>query len=197
MSLFTSIIDITDADFILDVGGNTVNWHLLEQRPRVILVNLEPEYFGPNSDDQSFIRVIADARRLPFRSKSIDVLFSNSVIEHLNNRADQITMANEVERVGRRYFVQTPDFAFPIEPHFLAPFFHWLPLRLRLATVRWLTPWGWITRSDRTEAERLVREIRLLSQRDVRRLFPDGTVLVERAFGLPKSILAVRRDDRI
>lgn len=54
-----------------------------------------------------------------FQDNEFDAVFSNSVIEHVGDYEAQRQMANEIMRVGKRYFVQTPNFYFPIEPHIL------------------------------------------------------------------------------
>jgi hypothetical protein len=35
--------------------------------------------------------------------------------------------ARETVQVGRSYYLQTPNFWFPLEPHYGVPFIHWLP----------------------------------------------------------------------
>ena len=62
-----------------------------------------------------------------FTTGEFDVVFSNSVIEHVGDFDDQRRMADEVRRVGRRFFVQTPNRWFPLEVHTRLPFVHWLP----------------------------------------------------------------------
>src|SRR5207247_1510773 len=87
-----------------------------------------PDYPGP------FVR--ADAtERLPFEDGAFDLAYSNSVIEHLpvERRA---AFARELRRVARGWWVQTPAFSFPVEPHALLPFAHWLPARARRAYWR-------------------------------------------------------------
>jgi hypothetical protein len=58
-----------------------------------------------------------------YRDKEFDIAFSNSVIEHVGNDLRIRQMADEVRRVGRNY-LQTPNYYFPLEPHFFFPFFH-------------------------------------------------------------------------
>lgn len=58
-----------------------------------------------------------------YSDKSFDIVFSNSVIEHLYTKENQISMAKEVNRVGKNYFIQTPNYWFPIEPHWVFPSF--------------------------------------------------------------------------
>jgi SAM-dependent methyltransferase len=127
--------------------------------------------------------ILADGTNLPFRTRGIPVVFSNSVIEHVpqNRQAD---FASEIRRVCDRYFVQTPNRYFPLEPHYQLPFVQFLPqsamwmLSRRFAMGR--RPKGYW------------EPITLLSARQLKRLFPDATIHRERFFGLTKSLLAVR-----
>jgi hypothetical protein len=132
----------------------------------------------------------ADVRELPIESGSFDVCFSNSMIEHLWTWEDQKRAASEMRTVAKRYFVQTPNFWFPIEPHFLAPFFHWLSpsLRERLAAI---TPRQLMEHSNRDDLLRAVQEVRLLTATEMRMLFPEARVLRERFGGITKSLVAV------
>ena len=71
--------------------------------------------------------VVADGRALPFEDQKFDVAFSNAVVEHVGGRDDQERFCHELARVARRVFVTTPNRLFPIDPHTLLPFAHWLP----------------------------------------------------------------------
>ena len=71
--------------------------------------------------------VVADGRDLPFGDDEFDVAFSNAVVEHVGGRDDQERFCHELARVARRVFVTTPNRLFPIDPHTLLPFAHWLP----------------------------------------------------------------------
>lgn len=112
MRTFVGRFGVTEETRILDVGGSSFNWTLIDVKPRVVLLNL----------DQG--DVIGDGTRLPFLDGSFDIVFSNSVIEHLRNRDAQMQFASEVRRVGKCFFVQTPHRYFPIEPHYLTPLIH-------------------------------------------------------------------------
>ena len=97
---------------------------------------------------------------------------------------------------GRRdvccgHYRSDPDRAFPIEPHYIAPFIHWLPRNMRPSALR-LTPWAMITHPSLEERRAAAQSIRLLGHSDLRRMFPDSKILSERVVGLSKSLIAVR-----
>jgi hypothetical protein len=103
----------------------------------------------------------------------------------------QSRFAGEVRRVARRYFVQTPDPRFPVEPHLLTPAVHWLPRKWQSRLLRNFTLWGLITRPSPESCVRFHAELRLLNAREMLRLFPGARLLRERWLGLPKSLIAV------
>ena len=118
------------------------------------------------------------------------------MIEHVGDAASQERFAREVARVGRAYWVQTPNRWFPVEQHLLTPLVHWLPKRWQGAIVRRGTVWSALTRPspDRREfyIEHFLHDIRLLSFRQVQRLFPGARIVRERFLGITKSLIACR-----
>jgi hypothetical protein len=106
------------------------------------------------------------------------------VIEHVPPEL-QARFAAEISRAARRYFVQTPNKYFVLEPHYQLPFFQFLPRAVRQALNRRFTL-GWQAKGE-------WEEISLLSAGDLRRLFPEAEILRERVLGLTKSLIAVRR----
>lgn len=176
---------------ILDVGGRQLFWERMgfvgQPGVEVLLLNLEPV----EATLPGFAAAAGDARDLSaFADGSFDVVFSNSVIEHLGTLADQRRMADEVRRVGRCYFVQTPSRSFPLEPHFLVPGFQFFPRALQVALVRRFDLGWYRRRPDPAAALALVAEHRLLSRRELQALFPGAAILHERALGLTKSLIA-------
>ena len=132
-------------------------------------------------------REIADMRQ--FADQEFDVVFSNSVIEHVGEPNAQRQMASEMKRVGKRYFVQTPNRHFPLEPHFFFPGFQFLPLVARIWLLQHFDL-GWYKKIPNYVAARQeVETIRLLSRRDVMQLFPEGTLYNERFAGLTVSFV--------
>jgi 2-polyprenyl-3-methyl-5-hydroxy-6-metoxy-1,4-benzoquinol methylase len=175
---------------ILDVGGYERFWiargfHL---RPDVdiTLLNLQAE----ETHSPNMRSVAGDACDMPqFSNGEFDVVFSNSVIEHLHTLDRQQAMAREVLRVGRHHFVQTPNRYFPIEPHYLLPAFQFLPRGLQqFVLTRTRLSRG--TRMTPDDAAAMIDEIRLLSGREFRRLFPTSRMYEERLMGLTKSFTA-------
>lgn len=172
--LYVDLMHPGEADPVLDVGCGSVGLATLGVPGRVTGVDHgdRPDYPG-----ERFVK--ADARSLPFADGEFAIAYSNSLIEHLP-AADRAKAAAEMARVGRRLFVQTPNRWFPIEPHALLPFVHWLPRSLG----RRLWKLG-VTGEP-------FDDIRLLTARELRRLFPDARIVRERVGPLTKSLIAVR-----
>jgi hypothetical protein len=186
---------------ILDLGGTRAYWTILPAEVlaagplRVTLVNL-PGAELP-ADDERFTHVAADACELGgrFPDGSFHIVHSNSVIEHVGDWQRMRAFAREVRRLAPAYFVQTPNFWFPVEPHFMAPLFHWLPEPTRVAIVRHLGLGHRERQPDVGRAVAEVQSVRLLSRPMFAHLFPDARLVVERMLGLPKSLIAIRGFD--
>jgi len=102
-----------------------------------------------------------------------------------------------VARVGRAYWVETPDRWFPVEQHLLTPFLHWLPRRWQRALVPRFNWWRVLVplSADRRDfyIDHYLRDVRLLGPRELRALFPEARILRERVLGVAKSLVAVSR----
>jgi hypothetical protein len=175
---------------ILDVGGDQRFWEAMDFVGRddveITLFNLAPV----NVRHEGFTYELGDARNMDrFGDNEFEVIFSNSVIEHVGGLSDQRRVAGEIRRVGKRYFVQTPNRRFPVEPHTFFPFFQFLPVGLRIFLLRNLPlVYGGRIR-DREEARRRVEGIRLMTGRELRALFPEAAIEKERVLGLTKSFM--------
>ena len=194
--IIKAIVDRKGRCCVIDVGGTPSYWnHYLDEigdAPiEVTIVNLRPE--NTQLPDERFSFQAGNACNLSqFRDQQFDLVHSNSVIEHVGRWKNMADMAREVRRLAPAYFVQTPNFWFPFEPHFRTPFFHWLPeqWRVRLLMSRDL---GFYKRSQDIDAAMAAMEgAVLVDQRQFQALFPDAQIIREKFFGLTKSLMAVR-----
>lgn len=190
MKVMAAYFQIKENTRVLDVGGTVYNWSFLSILPQLTIVNIEPT---PKDFPSKFTYIQADARCLPFRDNEFDLVYSNSVIEHVGDFRDQEQVANEIQRTGKCYYVQTPNYWFPVEPHLLTPFFHWLPKGLQSRTIRYLTTWGIWARPTPKQCKWFLETTRLLTISEMKELFPDASFINEKYFGLVKSISAVRQ----
>jgi hypothetical protein len=194
MQRFAAELGITAETRVLDIGGTPDCWRLLPVVPRVTLLNT-PRAKADLGGAESW--VAGDGRTLPFRDGAFDVVFSNSVIEHVGDRSNQRRFAAEVARVGRAYWVQTPNRWFPVEQHLLTPLLHWLPHRWQHALMPRFNLWRLLVRvpPDRREyyIAHYLGEIRLLSAAELRELFPGTAMIRERFLGWTKSLVAFKK----
>jgi 2-polyprenyl-3-methyl-5-hydroxy-6-metoxy-1,4-benzoquinol methylase len=196
LNLFKSLVDSLETPIkILDVGGKVSFWEssgfLCEDTRDIEITILNVSIAEIGSAHPKVKQVIGDARNIgQFQDKQFDIVFSNSVIEHVGDYEDQGRMANEVIRVGKKYFVQTPNLYFPIEPHFIFPLFQFLPIFIRILLVSNFAL-GWCKKAtDKQQAREMVTEIRLMSKRELIDIFPGATFYEEKLLGLTKSLIA-------
>ena len=178
---------------VLDLGGTTLTWINAPARPReVVIVNLKPQ----PSDVNWISTVIGDACALPRRvtDQRFDLVYSNSVIEHVGGHARREAFAAAVRNAADRYWVQTPYRYFAIEPHWLFPGFQFLPVAIRAElTRRWKLGNRRAPRRPLDAAVATVLDIELLSKTEMRHYFPDSTTVLSETFlGLVKSLIALK-----
>lgn len=189
MKAFANEFGVQPSTLILDVGGTPFNWRLLDHLPDVTLLNIPDQRTG--RDSQGIRRVIGDGCSMPFDDASYPIVFSNSTIEHVGTWERQRQFAQEIRRVGRSYYVQTPNRWFFVEPHYLTPFIHWVPTPARRKLLRYGTVWGLLARPSAQRQDERIAEIRLLTAKELGQLFPEATIRRERVLGLTKSLIAV------
>jgi hypothetical protein len=175
---------------ILDVGGAEEYWinlgYVGDENVKITILNLDK----PVAPAKKFDFVQGDVRNMSqLKDGSFDIVFSNSTVEHLGTFAEQMMAAKEIRRVGKGYFIQTPNYYFPIEPHFLVPFFQFLPIGLRIFMLMHFNL-GWISRKNsKQEAREIITRIKLLKRIELAKMFPDGDVFREKCFFLTKSYI--------
>lgn len=189
MEFFRRVFRPAPETTILDVGGTDYCWRLSGIRCKLTLCNLDPEM----SVDGYCEHIVGDGLALPFPDKSFDIVFSNSTIEHVGDFEQQTQFAREIRRVGRSYWVQTPNRRFPIEPHYLLPFVQYLPFWLRWR-AKYLSPHHLVMMRlpTREEALQVATEVRLITAPEMRTFFPDGELHREKLCGLTKSLVSYK-----
>lgn len=191
MAKFSSLFDLNNETTILDVGGSPSIWRLLEKSPRVDILNID-EVYNDEGFGQNMSFIIGDGRDLKFGDRHYDIVYSNSVIEHLGTYEDQQAFARELKRVGKGLFVQTPAKEFFLEPHYLTPFVHWFPIRIQRKLLKNFTFWGILMRPTDEDVERSLSELRLLNKREFYELFHDCQIIHEKFLFFTKSYIAYR-----
>tara|TARA_B100001063_G_scaffold223645_1_gene231026 strand:- start:519 stop:1175 length:657 start_codon:yes stop_codon:yes gene_type:complete len=172
---------------ILDIGGKINFWENRDlagnNEYKITIVNIEKE----TSIYSNIHCEIGDATNLnKFNTKSFNIVHSNSVIEHLYNFNNQSKMASEIIRVGQKHIVQTPNKYFFIEPHYLLPFFQFFPDKLKyLILIK--TKLSRLKKWDKNFAKQYIKEIRLLSMKEMKVLFPNSKIYFEKFLGMNKS----------
>lgn len=176
---------------ILDVGGYYYDWQQLPITSPVTLLNTN--YLpGAQQTTSRFISEVGDGCNMKYADQSFDIAYSNSVIEHVGSYAAQQRMAAEIRRVGRQVFVQTPNRWFFIEPHFLTVLVHYLPWPVARKLIQFCSLRAWFS-AEHDDLKQLANELRFLSYREMKELFPDCQIYKEKWFGMTKSFIAIRR----
>ena len=188
--LFFKNFSKNDPIRVLDVGGASYFWDtsILPTLPNIEIVLLN---LGLEKTTHSKIKsVVGDATNMSeFEDDSFDLVFSNSVIEHLYTWENQQKMAKEIIRVGKKHFIQTPNRTFPVEAHYAIPFAQYLPHPL-LYFLLTKTKLSRLNKWDPKDAQQYLDEIRLLDQKEMQTLFPDSNMYQEKFMGMIKSICA-------
>ncbi len=173
---------------ILDLGGTPWSSFCSDLvRCEVTYLNLYPEAIVlPQLTQPHHHYVCADARCIPFADQYFDIVFSNSLIEHVGNFAAQTQVAQEIQRVGKAYWIQTPYKHFPIEPHYNFPFYQYLPERWQ-RRIHHTWPFSWVKKHGLP-----FEEICLLDRQQMQQLFRKAHLYEEKLFFLTKSITAIQ-----
>jgi hypothetical protein len=184
-SLFHRHLRPAPQDKILDVGGGYGDYFatVVPFRQNVWVAEIDDRILQRARQHGFQTALISTDGMLPFPDQSFDIVHCNSVIEHVLVPEHRARLASEIQRVGRNWFIQTPNRYFFFEPHTGLPFAQFLPeplVRVLLRYMRrvWDGALGW----------------RLLDKREILSLFPAGALIRERFLGLTKSLVVVGGD---
>ena len=183
---------------ILDVGGRETYWKalersiLIENHVKITILNLPSDLNG--DENEFFTYATGDACDLSnYPDNSFDIVHSNSVIEHVGNWKNIKAFAFETRRLAPNLFIQTPNYWFPVEPHFMKIAHHWLPKSLRASM------WMQFKMGERGRAkdideamQKIDEEPYLLDLNMFSFLFPDCRIMKERFLFITKSMIALR-----
>jgi len=169
MEDMVSMVRIPPKARVIDLGGTGSIWSLFDHDFDVTLVNLRFSEEAVRKWSR-FKCVEGDACDLRdvFEDDSFDVVFSNSVIEHVGPEDRQEKFAEEARRLGRAYWVQTPSIRSWVEPHSLCPFY-------------------WQVRARFGRELIFKNRTRVLTRSRMQDLFPEGTLYLERTPLFEKS----------
>lgn len=207
-SMFRDSFLLDEHTKILDLGsGSGVNINEVLQgtlvRPEnVYIADIRAAILEKGNELFGYVPVILnESEKLPFANGFFDIVYCSSVIEHVTVPKDQVwsicsgkefrceslirqkEFANEIRRVGKQYFVQTPYKHFLIETHSWLPFIAWLP-RMILVPVLKFTNMFWVKRTR--------PDWYLLNKQELSNMFDGANIVSEKVFGLTKSIMAIK-----
>jgi hypothetical protein len=203
-ALFHRYLCPSQEDKILDLGSEDGSYiaGIIPFRKNVFIADIDPEMLSRGREQYGFETILLDESGvLPFEDGYFDIVHCNSVIEHVTvDKGRQWSLqstkefaaiaferqkrfANEIRRVGKKYFVQTPNKNFVFESHTWLPLIQFLPRPFLIKTIRFLNKW-WVKKTT--------PDWNLLTARQMKELFPDALIVREKALGLTKSLMAIR-----
>jgi hypothetical protein len=203
LKLFNAFMKgVTGRTRLVDLGGTVrfwENWGLAKQPLLdVTLVNNHDRDKHHANDTialPNLRRISADVLTLSAADfAQYDVIFSNSLIEHLPGRELQQRLARAIVESGRPYFLQTPNKRSPLDPHFprpYVPFFAAYPRALQARLLSWSALGSGSASPSYAAALARLDNYYPLTTREVRQLFPEARIVIERPLGVPLSIVAM------
>jgi hypothetical protein len=189
---------------VLDIGGTPEFWRMnAEYIPKGLIGNIDVVNLPPVNEQTEVIRDIylrvyaGDAlNSLNLHLDHYDIIHSNSVIEHVGNLRSQHIMAKTIQEAGHYFWVQTPAKTFLLEPHSYVPLFPYLPLFARTWIYQHFRLGYMGKEPDWLKARMKCEEMRLLTKRELKLLFPGATLFKERMYGLVKAYIITNMTTR-
>lgn len=178
---------------ILDIGGDIKYWNSVGWDNPNVKINLLNLYESKieDKDASSFCSIKGNALNLPFTKGEIDLVFSNSVIEHVGSYENQQQFAHEVIKLSDKYIIQTPSLWFPMEPHSLIPLFQFIPHSIRALLIMVFNINYFPKAKTYKEALVVSHSTLMFTKKRFQQLFPEAEIQVERFLGIPKSYTAI------
>ncbi len=200
-------IQLDNKHKILDFGGNDgsyMDYLIPTGNNEIYIADILEKPLKIAETKYGYKTILLDeSGQIPFENNFFDIVFCNSVIEHVTVNKDEMNsiktnkefknksirrqriLADEIRRVSRRYFVQTPNKHFIIDSHTWFPaFYNYLPRLFQIRLISVLNKY-WIKKSS--------ADVNLLTTADMKELFPDAEIFKEKSFFMTKSIIAIRK----
>lgn len=196
MDMVEKYLDQNQTCTILDLGGTVEYWKTWSEvfdlsKVEVICLNMFDQPADPAMPNVRGIK--GDACNLEaYSDQEFDIAFSNSCIEHVGGWRNMSRFASELRRVSKSYFVQTPNFWFPIEAHARTPVIHWLPDQITYRLHMLFKAGFYPKANDVNGAMEIVEDAKLLDHQQMKTLFSDAHIHREKFYGLTKSLVAIR-----
>lgn len=197
LELFNKLMNPTKEMRILDVGAeispnSECNIQFIDCYPwknNVSAINLSSEHISLIKQYYPEVDVrVGDACNLPWEDKHFDIVYSNAVIEHLGNFERQEKMATEIMRIGKSWFVTTPNRWYPFEFHMRLPFVTWLP---RNGYIRF----GQVISYNHMKRKYMAGigrdDIRLMTAKDLKHCFPTSRIIKQRVTFMAETLICV------
>lgn len=205
--LFYKYLTVSSKDRILDFGGYDGSWLAFlipDKAGELYVADIATQALETANKKYGYKTILLDeSGKIPFEDNYFDVIFCNSVIEHVTVDKDEIYsiktnkefkekslarqkfLADEIRRVSKKYFVQTPYRHFIIESHTWFPsFFIYFPRTFQIKLIQFLSKY-WVKSST--------PDVNLLTVSDMSRLFPDAEIIQEKSFFMTKSLIAIKK----
>lgn len=209
--VFRQNFHLDETTRVLDLGsenGENINLILAGTAvlpENVCIADIEPVWLDYGREKFGYQTVLLEENgALPFADGEFDIVYCSSVIEHVTVPKSEVwkikgerafrraawehqkRFAAEIRRVGKSFFVQTPNRRFFIESHSWLPLAGFLPRPLFLKVLR-VSNQFWIKGAP--------PDFNLLDRSQMAELFPDAQIVLEKKFGLVKSIMAVKTSE--
>ena len=202
---FRRIFRVAENTKILDLGGGLgdhIHWLLQGTSVRPENVTVADIFDAPQPYGYKRV-VLKEIDSLPFGKSEFDIVFCNSVLEHVTVPKDKIwttsgaefreqslrhqrSFAEQISAITKAYWVQVPYKWFPVCSHSWLPFIAWLPRILLLPAIKTFRRLGYkVHRPDWY----------ILTRKQMQTMFPLAVIQSERFIGLTKSLIAIRTPD--
>lgn len=205
---FLKNMQLSQHQTILDMGGGDGSYMDRFKDSlnnfKVIIADIDEKAMQiARTKGYNIAKIDAANNRLPYHDQEIDCVFCNSVIEHITIPKDQLwsdrsrsenffneafqiqeKFSTELRRVAKKYYVQTPHRAFPIEAHTWFPFVGYLNRKNQLRVIKIINKF-WVKKTE--------PDWNLLDEHQMQKLFPDAEIIVWKKYGFKKEIIALKK----